>query len=494
MINHLIIAPLLIPLIVGIVLLFLRHNVKTQKVISVLSLTAMLVATVLLLFSVLEHGVQTYQLGGWQPPFGIVLVADSLAVLLVLFTAIVALACLLFSIRGLDQERKAYFFYPLLQFLITGVVGAFLTGDIFNLFVFFEVLLMSSYALIVLGGEKGQLRESLKYVLVNVISSALFVTGVAYLYSVTGTLNMADLSNRIAEIGQPGLVTVIALLFLVVFGMKAAIFPLYFWLPGSYSAPPPVISALFAGLLTKVGIYAIIRIFTIIFYHHPDITHQILGGLAAITMIVGVIGAVAYQNLQKILVYNVVAGVGYIIFGLSSFNEPGLFGGIFYLVHDMLIKAALFLLVGAIIVITRTPKMNEASGLIKHYPLLGWAFLAAALSLAGVPPFSGFFGKLMLIQGGFYAEQYWTVGILLLSSLLVLYSVMKIFFSVILGEEKLPTLKERPNIKGLLYPSIILLFLSFIMGMGAEWVYPYVADATTTLLNPDIYIEAVLKE
>ncbi|WP_198510368.1 Na+/H+ antiporter subunit D [Bacillus solitudinis] len=492
--NHLIIAPLLIPLLIGIILLFIRNSIRVQKVLSIFSIIAMVIATFILLLSVLENGVQTYELGGWRPPFGIVLVADSLAVLLVLFTGLVALACFLFSVRGLDKDRKAYFFYPLLQFLITGVVGAFLTGDLFNLFVFFEVLLMSSYALIVLGGEKVQLQESLKYVLVNVISSALFVTAVAFLYSITGTLNMADLSQRVAEIEQPAIVTVIALLFLIVFGMKAAIFPLYFWLPGSYSAPPPVVSALFAGLLTKVGIYAIIRVFTIIFYHHPEITHQILGGLAAITMIAGVIGAVAYQNLHKILVYNVVAGVGYIIFGLSSFNEPGLFGGIFYLLHDMLIKAALFLLIGAIIVITKTTSMSKASGLMKQYPILGWSFLAAALSLAGVPPFSGFFGKLMLIQGGIIAEQYWTVAILLLSSLLVLYSVMRVFFLVILGEENIPPLEKRGNVKGLVYPSLILLGLSFIMGMGAEWLYPFVADATTTLLNPDIYIEAVLKE
>ncbi|MCM3712768.1 Na+/H+ antiporter subunit D [Halalkalibacter oceani] len=492
--NNLIIAPLLIPLLTGVILLFLRKHIVAQKVLSMLSGLAIIATSGVLLGDVLTNGVGSYQLGGWQPPFGIVLVADSLSVLLVLFSSIILVATTLFTYKGLDLERKNYYYYPLVQFLLTGIIGAFLTGDLFNLFVFFEVLLMSSYALIVLGGTKTQLGESIKYVLVNVISSALFVTAVAFLYSMTGTLNMADLSQRIAEIGQPGLVTVVALLFLIVFGMKAAIFPLYFWLPGSYSAPPPVISAIFAGLLTKVGIYAIYRVFTIIFYHHPEITHQIIGILATITMIVGVIGAVAYNDLHKILVYNVVAGVGFILLGLSSFNEDGLFGGIFYLLHDMMIKAALFLLVGAIIAITQTTKMNQASGIIKHYPLLGWSFLVAALSLAGVPPLSGFFGKLALIQGGFLAEQYVFVGVLLLSSLLVLYSVMRIFFLVILGEDRLPETHNSGQIKGLVYPSVFLLVLSFLMGMGAEFVYPYVADATFTLLNPEIYIEAVLKE
>ncbi|MBP3951346.1 Na+/H+ antiporter subunit D [Bacillus suaedae] len=492
--NNLTIAPLLIPLVTGVILLFLGKRLILQKALSILSGMAIIATSIFLLMDVLENGIKTYQVGGWQPPFGIVLVADSLATLLVLFSSIIMVATTLFTFRGLDLERKNYYYYPLVQFLLTGVIGAFLTGDIFNLFVFFEVLLMSSYALIVLGGTKTQLRESLKYVLINVISSAFFVTAVAFLYSATGTLNMADLSARIAEINQPGLITVIALLFLIVFGMKAAIFPLFFWLPGAYSAPPPVISAIFAGLLTKVGIYAIYRVFTIIFYHHPDVTHYTIGILAAITMIVGAVGAIAYNDIHKILVYNVVAGVGFILLGLSAFNEDGLFGGMFYLLHDMLIKAALFLLAGAIVVITRTTKIGQASGIIKNYPLLGWTFLAAALSLAGVPPFSGFFGKLLLIQGGFAAEQYVFVAVLLVSSLLVLYSVMRIFFQVILGEEILPDVSRRGNVKGLVYPSIFLLFLSFLMGMGAEAVYPYVADATNTLLNPELYIDAVLKE
>ncbi|WP_227935462.1 Na+/H+ antiporter subunit D [Alkalihalobacillus deserti] len=492
--NNLIILPLLIPLLTGVILLFLGKKIILQKTLSILSGIAIIITSILLLMDVNSNGVQAYFLGGWLPPFGIALVADSFAILLVIFASIILVATTLFTFKGLDLERKNYYYYPLVQFLLTGVIGAFLTGDLFNLFVFFEVLLMSSYALIVLGGTKTQLRESIKYVLVNVISSALFVTAVAFLYSVTGTLNMADLSARIAEINQPGLVTVIALLFLIVFGMKAAIFPLYFWLPGAYSAPPPVISAIFAGLLTKVGIYAIYRVFTIIFYHQPEVTHYTIGVLAAITMIIGAIGAIAYNDIHKILVYNVVAGVGFILLGLSSFNSDGIFGGVFYLLHDMIIKAALFLLAGAIVVVTRTTKIGQASGIMKSYPLLGWSFLAAALSLAGVPPFSGFFGKLLLIQGGFLAEQYVFVGILLLSSLLVLYSVMRIFFLMILGEEKLPEPHQRGNVKGLVYPSIFLLALSFLMGMGAEVIYPFVADAASTLLNPESYIEAVLKE
>ncbi len=494
MMNNLTILPLLVPFLIGIILLFFSRQIMFQQVLSLISGVGIVILSTVLLIDVNTNGIRSLYLSGWEPPYGITLVADPLSVLLVLTVGILLIATTLYTYKGLDLQRKNYYYYPLIQFLVTGVIGAFLTGDIFNLFVFFEVLLISSYALIVLGGTKVQLRESIKYMLVNMVSSAFFVITVAYLYSVTGTLNIADLSKRIAEINQPGLVTVIAFLFLIVFGMKAAIFPLHFWLPGSYSAPPPVIAAIFAGLLTKVGIYSIVRVFTIIFYHNPDLTHITIGILATLTIIIGSIGVVAYNDINKILVYNVIIGVGYILIGLSAFNQDGIFGGIYYLLHDMILKVAFFLLAGAIIAVTKTSKLKEASGLIKDYPLLGWSFLVAALSLAGVPPFSGFFGKLLLIQGGFAAEQYFFVGVLLLSSLFVLYSAMKIFFSVILGEEKLPERHERVNIKGYVYPSVILLALSFLMGMGTETIYPFISDATSTLLNPEIYIQAVLKE
>ncbi|KMK75914.1 Na+/H+ antiporter subunit D [Alkalihalobacillus pseudalcaliphilus] len=492
--SNLIVFPLLIPFLAAIILLFIRKSVTAERILSIIAGIATILVSGWLVIDVYNQGVISYAVGGWDPPFGIALVADPLSALLVLFASIVVFVCVLFSIKGIDEVRVKFYFYPLVQFLLLGVIGAFLTGDIFNLFVFFEVLLMASYGLITLGGSRAQLQESIKYVLINVISSAFFIAAVAYLYAVVGTLNIAHLSERVAEIGQPGIVTVIAFLFLIVFGMKAAIFPLYFWLPGSYSAPPPVITALFAGLLTKVGIYAIMRIFTIIFHHQPQITHMVLEILAILTMVVGVIGAVAYNDMQKVVVYNVVAGVGFIIFGISSFNEAGLFGAGFYLLHDMLIKAALFLLIGAIMIVTQTSSMKNASGLIKQYPLLGWSFLIAALSLAGIPPFSGFFGKLYLFQGGIEAGQYISVIIMIFVSLLLLYSVMRIFFNVVLGEENHASQNEKANIKGLLYPSMILLFLSFVMGFGAEFFVPHLTNAAEVLLNPEIYIEAVLKE
>lgn len=496
--NNILILPILIPLLTGIIQILIRKQIGLQKWLSALSFIMMAVVSAYLVQAVYVNGIQTLKLGGWEPPYGIILVADMFAVLLVLTSSIVAIACLWFAFHSIGRDRENYYFYPFLQFLMVGVSGSFLTGDLFNLFVFFEVLLISSYVLISLGSTKHQLRESLKYILINIVSSILFVASVAYLYAITGTLNMADLSRIIALVGQDGLITVVAILFLTVFSIKAGLF-LYFWLPGSYSAPPTAIAAIFAGLLTKVGIYAIFRMFTLIFYHQPEITHQLIAWLAILTMVLGVIGAVGHWDVKKILAYNVVAAVGFILFGLAVLSTISIAGAIFYLIHDMIIKALLFLLGGAMIGVAGTSYLKKMGGLIKYHPFLGWMFFAAALALAGVPPLSGFVGKLLIIQGGLeqgatYSQFYWIVGISLLSSLLILYSVIKIFMNGFWGEVKLSKEEEKGTTKGLLAPCAFLLTLSLALGLGAQFAYPYIWQAAETLMDPSIYIQAVLKE
>lgn len=491
--NNLVILPLLIPLFVGVILLFFRTNIRLQRAISTVSFSVMVGSATYLVYEVSVQGIQTLHLGGWKPPFGIVLVADMLASLLVLTASAVGLIVILFSFRGIGEEREKYYYYPLVQFLLLGVCGSFLTGDIFNLFVFFEVMLMASYALIVLGGTKVQVRETIKYVLVNIVSSTLFVIAVAYLYAITGTLNMADLSVRIAEVGQGGLLTVVAILFLIVFSLKAGLF-LYFWLPGSYSAPPTPIAALFGGLLTKVGLYTIFRTFTLIFYHQPEITHNLVAILAGLTMILGSLGAIGSWDVRKIIAYNVVIAVGFISFGLAIFSTVGITGALLYLFHDMLVKALLFLLGGTMIGIAGTSNLKQMGGLIRNHPALGWMFFISALALAGVPPLSGFIGKLLVIQGGLEGQFYWLVGISLITSLLILYSVMKIFMNGFWGEMKLSKEEEMGTTRGLLFPCALLVTLSIAYGFGVEFIFPYVEVAAETLMNPEIYIQAVLKE
>ncbi|AQX53378.1 Na+/H+ antiporter subunit D [Priestia flexa] len=494
MMNNFVIIPLLIPFVVGVVLIFFKDNIKLQRIISTISLIATTGFAAYLVQLVYKEGILTHKLGNWDPPFGIILVADMLAALLVLTASIVALCCILFAFRSIGEKRERFYFYPLVHFLMVGVFGAFLTGDIFNLFVFFEVMLMSSYALIVIGGTRAQLRESLKYILVNVISSALFVITVAYLYSVTGTLNMADLSQRVAEVNQPGILTTIGVLFFIVFGLKAALFPMYFWLPSAYNAPPPVVTALFGALLTKVGIYSIFRTFTLIFYHQPEVTHQLIGYTALLTIVIGTVGAIAYNDMNKILIYNIVIAVGVIVYGITLTTPAGIEGAIYYLIHDMIIKAALFLLGGAIIAITGTSKLKEMGGLIQRHPQLGWMFFVAVVSLAGIPPLSGFVGKFLLVQGGLESQSYTFVIVLLVSSLMVLYSAMKIFMNCFWRAPKLTEEQEKGSTKGMLYPSAILLAISIFLGLGAEVVFPYISMAAETLMDPSIYIESVLKE
>lgn len=491
--NNLVILPILIPLLAATLLIFMNKNIMLSRVFSVFASLSAIICNVYLVQTIFTNGIQTLYLGGWKAPFGIALVADQFAALLVLTASVVGLVTVLFSFQTIGKEREQLFYYSGVQFLLAGVSGAFLTGDIFNLFVFFELLLMASYMLIVLGGSKPQLRESLKYIVFNIISSALFIVGVACLYAVTGTLNMADLSVKIAESGQTGLITVISILFLIVFGLKAGIFPLYFWLPGSYHAPPAAISALFGALLTKVGLYAIARVFTLIFIHDTGFTHTLMAWLAALTVIFGVIGSIAYSDVQKIVIYNIVTAVGVILFGFAANTPASLQGAIYYLIHDMVIKGALFMLAGALFVYAGTNQLKKMGGLIQSQPLLGWMFFISALSLAGIPPLSGFVGKLKIVEGGFSAG-YMTFSILvLLSSLLVLYSIMKIFMSAFWGEEQ-DMRRRKPSIKGMVYPGVLLVVLSLAIGLGTEFIAPYINQAAEMLSKPEKYIQAVLKE
>ncbi|MFF5995895.1 Na+/H+ antiporter subunit D [Lysinibacillus sp. KU-BSD001] len=492
MINFLLI-PIIIPFFMGMVLMFLQNNIRLQRILTLLTLFCASSISFLVMLKVKTDGIQSVTFGNWPVPFGITMVADGMSTLLVFTTFVLAFFIAWYSFETIGREREQFFYYPGLLFILTGVTGAFTTGDIFNLFVFFEVLLMSSYLLIVLGGEKRQLRESIKYILVNVISSALFVIAVAYLYSVVGTLSMADISVKIAEIGQPGIITTIAVLFLMVFGLKAAIFPLYFWLPSSYGAAPIPVLALFGALLTKVGVYAIMRTYTLFFVHDVAYTHELLLILAVLTIVAGCIGALATFNATQIIIYNIVIAVGVILFGVAQMNEIGLEGAMFYLVHDMIIKAVLFMLVGMIIYISGTANLRKMGGLMKTYPALGWFYLIAAFGLAGIPPLSGFVGKLLIVQGGFEAGNIWSSIFILASSLIVLLSVIRIFIYAFWGSDGERVTIEKHRYNRMFYPTAILVIISIAYGVGAEWVTPFMDNTAKILVDPTIYVDAVMK-
>ncbi|MCM3701898.1 Na+/H+ antiporter subunit D [Paenibacillus macerans] len=490
--NNLLITPVVIPLLTGMVLIIFQKKIQLQKVLSLAALLATGVISVLLMNQIRNDGIQTLQLGGWEAPYGISFVGDMFSALLLLATSVVSAGCLLYAFPSIGRRQEKLYFYPLFLFLVTGVNGSFLTGDLFNLYVFFEVFLFASYVMISLGGTKRQLRESLKYIFTNIISSAFFLMGVAYLYSITGTLNLAHLSVRIAEVGQDGLITTVAFLFLIVFALKAGLL-LYFWLPGSYSVPPTAIAAIFAALLTKVGIYAIFRMFTLIFYHEPQITHLFIGILAAATMVLGGLGAIGYWDLRKILTYNVVLSVGFIMLGLVSFTPTGMMGSIYYLIHDMVIKALVFLIGGTIIHLTGTSNLKDSGGVIRVHPQLGWMFFIAALSMVGIPPLSGFLGKVFITQGAFASGYFWLGAVGLLASLCILYSMIKMFMNAFWGDRLLSEEEEKGTAKGLLLPIALLTIASLALGIGAEGLAGYVAQAAEELLNPNLYIDAVFE-
>ncbi|WP_342514232.1 Na+/H+ antiporter subunit D [Sporosarcina sp. FSL K6-1522] len=491
--NNIVVMPMIIPLLTGIVLVFLRPYVKAQRVFSIVSIVATIAVSIYLLNRIQTDGILRLDFGGWMPPFGILFVADSFAMLLVVTTAIVTGILLFYAFSSIGKAHENMFFYPFVFFLVAGVNGSFLTGDLFNLFVCFEVMLLSSYVLITLGGRKVQLVESIKYVSINVLSSWFFLLAIAYLYGTVGTLNMAHLSVRIAEVGQGPLLTVISVIFLIVFSLKAGLL-LYFWLPGSYSSPPTVVAALFGALLTKVGIYAMFRVFTLIFYHEPGVTHMLIGVMAAITMIGGSIGAIAFNDVRQIVSYNVIIAVGFILVGLAVSTEVAIQGSIYYLIHDMIIKALLFLLAGTMIYLTGTAKIEKMSGLIRNYPLLGWLFFLTMLSLAGIPPLSGFIGKVYVGQGAIEAGSFVLLGIGFFSSILVLYSLLRIFMNCFWGETIINEDDDVPLSKGMLVPCVLFGLLTIGLGFGAEGIALYVSDAAHTLMNPDVYIQAVLKE
>jgi multicomponent Na+:H+ antiporter subunit D len=482
--------PILIPLVTGTLCLLCWGRIGLQRSVSVASGVANLMVSLTLLWSVHADGILVSMMGNWPPPFGIALVADLLSAIMVVMSATMGLTVLLYSFGDIDRAREQWGYYPLFQLLLMGINGSFLTGDLFNLFVFFEVMLIASYVLLSLGGEPGQLQESFKYLVLNLLASTVFVASVGILYGVTGTLNMADLSQKIAQTERSGLMTALSMLFLFVFGVKAAIFPLFFWLPDAYPEPPTAISAIFGGLLTKVGVYTLIRTFTLLFVQDVAFTHTFILVLAALTMIVGVLGAIVQNHFKRILSYHIISQIGYMILGLGIYTPLALAGSIFYVIHHITVKTALFLISGITERATGTQQLKDMGGLLNAYPLVATLFMVAALSLAGMPPFSGFFAKLTLLTAGMQEQQYVYVGVALAGSFLTLVSMSKIYLYVFWGEAKR---EHEGTVRqvDLVLPVIPLVLVTVSLGLFGEPVLQLSQQAAAQLFSREDYIAAV---
>jgi len=493
-VNSLIVLPILLPLLVGASCVVVWRYVAAQRILTLAGSIVYLAVAVVLLERVASEGIQAVQKGAWIAPFGITLVADMFSAVMVATTGVVTLVIVVYSLGTMDRAREAWGYYPLFNILIMGVSGAFLTGDIFNLFVWFEVLLISSFVLLALGGERAQLEGAIKYVTLNLVASAFFLAAVGILYAMAGSLNMADLSQRLGDVAQPGLVTTLAILFLVAFGIKGAIFPLFFWLPASYHTPPVAVSAIFGGLLTKVGVYALIRVFTLLFLNNVDYTHTIILWAGGITMVTGVLGAVAQYEFRRLLSFHIVSQIGYMVMGLGFFTPLALAGTVFFIVHNIFVKTNLFLVSGVSHRLHGTYDLKKLGGLYRAHPWIGMLFLLSALSLAGVPPLSGFFGKLVLIKAGLGIEQFVLVAAALGVSLLTLFSMTKIW-----AEAFWKPLPDGTAVKAtgggmalLLGPIVTLAVLAVVMGVAAGPFFALAQQAGEQLLNPESYIRAVL--
>jgi multicomponent Na+:H+ antiporter subunit D len=497
-VTLLVALPVLVPLTTAAIAFAAWRRPRAQAAASVAGAALLLASAVALLVRVERGGVVALQAGSWPAPYGITLVADLLGALMAVLAGIVGLATIVTSLAEIDAPRRAYGFHPLVHVLLAGVCGAFLTGDLFNLYVWFEVMLIASFVLVALGGERRQLAGAVHYVTLNLVASALFLAGAGIVYGLAGTLNLADLSVKLAGAGDPGRVGTAAVLFLVAFGIKAAVFPVFFWLPASYHTPPAAVSALFAGLLTKVGVYALLRVFTLVFREDVPFTHGAILAIALATMVSGVLGAASQAHVRRILAFHIVSQIGYMLLGLGLFLPLALAGSIFYVAHHILVKTNLFLVGGLVLRLRGTEELPRTGGLWASRPLVALLFLVPAMSLAGIPPLSGFHAKLVLVKAGLEAGAWTSVAVALGVSLLTLYSMTKIWNEAFAKPAPADAPAPPPPSRGALAlrvaPAVGLAALTVAIGLAPGPLLGLASRAAAELLDPTAYVAAVLRE
>ncbi len=484
--------PIVLPLLAAALCVLTGRSRNAQRVIGLTTLTALVPIAVVILARVERDGIVTVQAGDWPAPIGITLVADRLSAIMLLTATVVLLAVLVYAIGQPGAERSHVGFQSVYMILAAGVSAAFLTGDLFNLFVAIEMMLTASYVLLTLGGRLDQVRAGMTYVVVSLIASVLFLVALALIYAATGTVNMADLGSRIADLPS-GLRTALAGLLLVVFGIKAAIAPLYFWLPDSYPTAPSAVTAIFAGLLTKVGLYAIIRTQTALFPPDGRIAAILLVAAGA-TMLVGVLGAIAQEDIRRIFSFYIISQIGYIIMGVGLFTVAGFAGAVYAIVHHIVVKTTLFLVGGLVEHVGGSSRMSRLGGMVATAPMLAVLFALPALSLAGIPPFSGFPAKFGLFDATAHAREWTVLAVAVLVSLLTLLSLAKIWIAVFWRPRgsagDVAPARRAPAL--MVAPTAVLASLTLIIGLAAGPLYRYSERAAGDLVDPTIYREAVL--
>jgi multicomponent Na+:H+ antiporter subunit D len=485
-----------IPLLGAALTLLLARYPRTQRTITVTILAATLAVAAVLLVQASRDGPLVMYIGGWPAPVGIVLVADQFSALMLVVSAAVTLCVLLYSIgEGRADGTEATpvtIYHPTYLVLTAGVTNAFLSGDLFNLFVGFEMLLAASYVLITLSGTGVRIRGGTTYVVVSLLSSMIFLSTIGLIYAATGTLNLAQLAHRLDALPED-LRLVLHLMLLLAFGIKAAVFPLSAWLPDSYPTAPAPVTAVFAGLLTKVGVYAIIRTETLLF--PGGRVDDLLLTVALLTMVIGILGAVAQSDIKRLLSFTLLSHIGYMLFGVALTSVAGLSGAIFYVVHHITVQTTLFLAAGLVERRAGSTNLDRLGGLARVAPLLGILFLLPALNLAGVPPFSGFLGKLGLLQAGVSAGgllPWLLVAGGTATSLLTLYATVKVWNLAFWRAPRLVAPEAQVGLPGLMVGAtlaLVLLGVAFTVIAGP--IYQISTDAAEDLRQRTPYVDAV---
>jgi multicomponent Na+:H+ antiporter subunit D len=490
-----VLAVIMLPLVTGLVALLAGRPSGPRRWLVAVSAAAQLALSLWLVLETWRGATPVVLMGNWSAHVGIALVVDLLAAIMLTLSTLTAGAAILYGFgeNGVRVEHPLRL--PLVQFLVTGINLAFCTGDLFNLFVAFEVMLISSYALITLEADDWDIKQAYPYVAINLVGSTLFICAAGFAYGLFGSLSFAEIALRSREMSDDPRVLVLAVLLLVVFGIKAGLFPLYYWLPNSYPTLPIPLSALYAGMLTKVGVYVLLRVFGTVLPPNLHGVHQLLAWLAGVTMLVAVIGAVSRNFIRGILSFHILSQIGFMVLAIGFFTPLSLAAAIFYIMHHIVVKSSLFLVGGVAALLNRTDDLGKMGNLWKTTPWLGVLFLIQALSLAGLPPLSGFWGKYLILVVGVEQREFVLVGAAIVASVFTLFSMLKIrnraFWN---ASPDVPVRTDDRRWPGMTWVIGGLTVISLGIGLGAEAFLQLAQEAAVRVLDHAAYAAAVFQQ
>lgn len=497
-----VLMPMLIPLVFAALSLMLRKQTRMQFHLSAAAALIAMAGSAVLYLDITQNGTQNLTMSGWLAPYGIAFTADKLSAVFAFVASTVTLLIIIYSPTDVDKAAIKSGYYTLILMLLVGVNGSFLTGDIFNLYVWFEVMLISSFGLLILGGEKIQLDGAVKYAFLNLLGTTFFLIATGLLYGITGTLNFADLFAKVQMSEASGSLAILSIMFLFAFGLKSAAFPMYFWLPAAYHTPRVSVSAIFAGLLTKVGIYALMRIFTIVFPEGNGAAFELFAILGGLTVIVGGLGAIAQTELRKMLAYLLMSGVGMLMIGIGIHTQLSLMATVQYAVHSMLVMTGLYLLSGVIGRMAGSFEIAKIGGIVKQNHFVAIAYFGLALAVAGLPPFSGLWPKFMMVTAAYAAGHYWLIAAILIGSFLTIAGVGRASIQMIWRGGDVDTEDGQYEARGkrlsdkelkiMMLPIAVIFILSLLLGTLPQTMVVVSGEAAVDLLNTQTYVQAVL--